>query len=96
VITKLNIKRLYFAGKANGVVASVVDAQRGSPGAPSVSTSENLAIRTKLVLQQQEIQRRVADSRDLAQRLQVRQLIDVEMIDCSLFIVHCSLFIVHC
>jgi len=41
----------------------------GLDDASMMSTSESLEMRTKLVLQQQELQRRVADSRDLSHRL---------------------------
>ena len=58
--------------------ARAAAAERGASraGAGAVSTSagagaaEHLEMRTKLVLAQQEVQRRVADSRDLVSRLQ--------------------------
>lgn len=52
-----------------GSAKSEPSKDQGSTGA-TMSASENLEMRTKLVLQQQEIQRRVADNRDLVQRLQ--------------------------
>lgn len=58
--------------------AAAAETERGASraGAGAVSTSagagaaEHLEMRTKLVLAQQEVQRRVADSRDLVSRLQ--------------------------
>ena len=60
---------------ANGTRSPSVESissAAAAAGAGATGTSpQDLEIRTKLVLQQQEIQRRVADSRDLSQRLQV-------------------------